>query len=128
MECHVPILKEELLAFIGISIAMGVVSLPLIEDYWSTNPILTHPWFRTILLCNRFREILQYIHVADNSNALDQSDHGYDKVWKVPPHLDVVSQWSLELYSPHLQISVDKNMIGTKSGLSFIQYMPNKPV
>ena len=123
-----PIIKEELLAFIGINIAMGVVSLPSIDNYWSTSPILTHPWFRTIMSRNRFREILRYIHVADNSSALDRSDPAYDKLWKVRPLLDIVSQQSLKLYSPHPQISVDESMIGTKSRLSFIQYMPKKPV
>ena len=89
-----PIVKEELLAFIGENIAMGVTSLPSMEGYWSTNPILIHPWFRTILSRNRFREILHFIHVADNSNALDWSwsDHGYDKLWNVCPLLDVVNQ------------------------------------
>ena len=67
-----PIVKEELLAFIGINIAMGVVSLPPIDNYWSTPPILTHPWFHTIVLRNHFREILRYIHVADNSSALEK--------------------------------------------------------
>ena len=98
------------------------------DDYWSTNPILAHPWFHTILSRDRFHEILRYVHVADNSNALDWSDPGYDKLWKVRPLLDVVSQQSLELYTPHPQISVDESMIGTKSRLSFIQYMPKKPV
>ena len=60
--------------------------------------------------------------------ALDRSDPGYDKLWKVRPLLDIVCKRSLELYSPHPQISVDESMIGTKSRLSFIQYMPKKPV
>ena len=100
---------------------MDVVSLPSMDDYWSTNPILAHPWFHTILSHNRFREILRYIHVADNSSALDWCDPGYKKLWKVCPLLDVVSQRSLELYAPHPQISVDESMIGTKCRLSFIQ-------
>ena len=39
-----PIIMEELLAFIGINVAMGVI-----YNYWSTSPILTHPWFCTIM-------------------------------------------------------------------------------
>ena len=35
-----PICKEELMAFIGINIAMGIISLPSLDDYWSTDPIL----------------------------------------------------------------------------------------
>lgn len=44
-----PISKEELMAFVGINIAMGIVSLPTLNDYWSTDPILTHTWFRTVM-------------------------------------------------------------------------------
>ena len=35
-----PVSKEELMAFIGLVIAMGIVSLPSISDYWSTELIL----------------------------------------------------------------------------------------
>ena len=38
-----PITKEELLAFIGVNLAMGVVQLPLADDYWSIDPILARP-------------------------------------------------------------------------------------
>lgn len=123
-----PISKEELMAFIGINIAMGVVSLPSMDDYWSTDPILSHAWFRAVISRNRFREILRYVHVTDNSKALDRSSPNYDKLWKVRPLLDVLSKRCIELYSPHPQISVDESMIGTKCRLSFIQYMPKKPV
>ena len=37
-----PISREELLAFIGINIAMGIVSLPTLNDCWSSDPILAH--------------------------------------------------------------------------------------
>ena len=50
----------------------------------------------------------------------------YDKLWKVHPLLDVVSQRSLELYAPHPQISVDESLIGTKSRLLFIHYYVEK--
>ena len=69
-----PIRMEELLAFIGINIAMDIVSLPSLEDYWSTDPILSHAWFRTIMSRNCFRQILRYVHVADNSTAPTRTD------------------------------------------------------
>ena len=39
-----------------------------------------------------------------------------------------LSSKCLELYNPHSQISIDKSMIGTKCRLSFIQYLPKKPM
>ena len=124
----IPISKEELVAFIGVNIAMGVVSLPNINEYWSSNPIISHPWFRAVFSRDRFFQILRYIHVADNSKALSRTDPNYDKLWKVRYMLNSLSQRCLELYDPHPQLSVDESMIGTKCRLSFIQYLPKKPV
>ena len=124
----IPISKEELIAFIGLNIAMGVISLPKLNDYWSTDIIRSHPWFRSVMPRNRFRQILCYIHVADNSQALRQDDPTYDKLWKVRPMMNFLLSKCNELYAPHPQISVDESMIGTKCRLSFIQYLPQKPV
>ena len=77
---------------------------------------------------DRFRSILRYIHVADNSTAPQRDDPTYDKLWKIHPLLDFLSERCLKLYSPHHQVSIDESMIGTKCRLSFIQYMPKKPV
>lgn len=49
-----PISKEELLAFIGINIAMGIVSLPKNNDYWCTDLIPAYSWFRTITSQKQF--------------------------------------------------------------------------
>ena len=40
----------------------------------------------------------------------------------------LISRCTQLLYDPHPQLSVDESMIGTKCRLSFIQYMPKKPV
>ena len=58
----ISISKEELIAFIGLNIAMGVISLPKLNDYWSTDIIRSHPWFQSVMPRNRFRQILRYIH------------------------------------------------------------------
>ena len=39
------------MAFIGMNIAMDIVSLPKLDQYWSTDPILSHPWFCTVMSC-----------------------------------------------------------------------------
>ena len=71
---------EEMLAFLGMNITMGVVNLHELHMYWSTNPVFEHPWFHTILTRNRFKQILCFFHKNDNSI---QSDHKGDKLFKV---------------------------------------------
>ena len=53
---------EELQAFIGLNIAMGLLHLPQVRDYWSTNKILATPWFPPIMSRDRFFKILRYLH------------------------------------------------------------------
>ena len=36
---------EDLMAFIGLNVAMGMLHLPQIKDYWSISHILSTPWF-----------------------------------------------------------------------------------
>ena len=70
----------------------------------------------------------QYIHVVDNTQAPSRSDPNYDKLWKVRLLITALEKNCRKLYSPHQQLPVDESMIGTKCRLSFIEYMPAKPV
>jgi hypothetical protein len=58
---------EELQAFIGLNIAMGVLRLPQLRDYWSTNEILATPWFPSVMSRDRFLLILRYLHLVDST-------------------------------------------------------------
>ena len=48
---------------------MGVIRLREVDDYWSTDSILQHPWFSALMSRTRFRQIHRYFHVADNTLA-----------------------------------------------------------
>ncbi len=41
--------KENNMGYIGLNIAMGVVNLPNIQDYWTREPILQSPWFSIVM-------------------------------------------------------------------------------
>ena len=43
---------EEIMAYIGVVIAMGIVRLPEVSDYWSTSGILQMSWFSSIFSHN----------------------------------------------------------------------------
>ena len=124
----IPFTVSEIVAFVGIVIAMGVVCLPTLHDYWSTDAILSHPWFCAIMSRKRFSELLRYFHVVDNTTEPDRSASGYDKLWKIRLLIELLSENCMKYHSTHPQVSIDESMIGTKCRLSFIQYMPKKPV
>jgi len=117
----------EIAAFIGISIAMGIVNMLRAHYYWSTNPVLNHPWFRTVMPRDRFYLIQKYLHFNDNSLAVNKDHPHHDKLFKIRPVLDIVNETFRLHYSPGMNVSVDEQMIGTKAKLSFIQYLPKKP-
>ena len=58
---------EELQAFIGLNIAMGILRLPQARDYWSTSEILATPWFPSVMARDHFFIILRYLHLIDST-------------------------------------------------------------
>ena len=58
---------EKLMAFLRINIAMGMMHLPQVSDYWSTNKILATPWFSAIMARDRFYTLLRYLHLVDST-------------------------------------------------------------
>ncbi len=118
---------EELQAFIGLHIAMGLLKLPQIKDYWSTNEIISTPWFPAIMPRDRFFMLMRYLHLVDSSKQKKVGEVGYDPLFKVRPLLDHLSAVFPRYYQPARQLSIDEMMIGTRCRISFLQYMPQKP-
>jgi len=74
---------DEILAYLGLHIAMGIVNLPNIKDFWSTEPILQHQWFGSIMCCDRFKQILHYFHCADQTGYIPHGQDGHDPQYKL---------------------------------------------
>ena len=119
--------REEILAYLGMNIAMGIVDLPEHTDYWTQEPMLRSPWFSCVMSLKRFKAISRFLHFADNVLALSRDNPSYDRLWKIRPVIDSIQRQSQKAYTPGKCVSVDESMIGTRGRLSFIQYMPKKP-
>ena len=115
------------MAFIGISIAMGMLHLPRLKDYWSTNTILSTPWFPSVMSRDRFLVILRYLHLVDSSQQRKKGEEGYDPLFKLRPLIDHLNAVYPEYYKPSRQLSIDEMMIGTRCRVAFLQYIPKKP-
>jgi len=118
---------EELQAFIGIHIAMGLLKLPRIQDYWCTNEIISTPWFGAIMPRDRFFKIMHFLHLSDSSSQPKSGQTGYDPLYKVRNLIDHLSAVFPVYYQPSRELSIDEMMIGTRCHVSFLQYMPKKP-
>ncbi|XP_071842966.1 piggyBac transposable element-derived protein 4-like [Apostichopus japonicus] len=122
-----PVTTEEIMAFIGVAIAMGIVHKGELREYWSTTPLLETPWFPSVMSGHRFCMIQRYLHLANNRTASTADGKLCDKLYKVRPLLDSLLTSFPQHYHPGKNLSLDEQMLGTKARCSFIQYMKDKP-
>ena len=115
---------EEMMAFIALSIAMGMLRLPRLKDYWSTNNILSTPWFPSVMSRDRFLVMLRYLHLVDSSQQKKKGEEGYDPLFKIRPLIDHLNAVFPEYYKPSRHLSIDEMMIGTRCRVAFLQYIP----
>ena len=113
-------------SFLGIGLAMGLVRLPSLKDYWSTNPLLATPGIVKGMSRNRFRSILSHLHINDNSQMPRPGSPNFDKLFKLRPLLDKIRLNSQTAYELHQQLAVDEAMVLFKDGSFLRQYMPKK--
>ncbi len=59
------ITREEMVAFVGMLIYMGIARLPQIELYWSTKHDLIRQNISDVMPRIRFEQILAYLHLSD---------------------------------------------------------------
>jgi len=76
---------KEFQAFLGIYIAIGLLCLLQIKDYWSKSEVQATPWFPALMARDRFLAILRYLYLADSSQQKEKSENGYDALYKVRP-------------------------------------------
>ena len=119
---------QELQAYMGFMVLMGIVHLPSIYDYWKKDPIFHYAPIASRISRDRFFELHRYLHFADNSCLHPPGHPQYDKVGKVKPILTRLAQIFRTVYTPQMSVSVDEAMIRFKGRSTLKQYMPKKPI
>ena len=75
--------RKDILAYIGLNIAMRIVDLPDITEYWTKEPMLQSSWFPSVMSLKKFQAISHFLYFADNSAAPSRDDPTYDPLWKI---------------------------------------------
>ena len=70
----------ELLAYIGLVIAMSLHPLHSIRDYWSTDWVLGVPTLARIMSRGRFEIITRFLHLNDNTSMPARGSPTFDKL------------------------------------------------
>ncbi|VDI04490.1 Hypothetical predicted protein [Mytilus galloprovincialis] len=125
-----PVSKQELSAFFGLLLAMGIVRKPSYASYWENgnkNALTYTPNFPQIMSRNRFQEILRFLHCNDNALAVERGQAGYDPLHKVA---NIIEEFFNRTFEENYRLSqnvcIDERMIGFKGRHFLKQYIANK--
>ena len=119
---------EELCAYMGFMILMGIVKLPKLTDYWNKDAVYYYSPVASKITRDRFLELNRYLHFADNLTLRPPQSPGYDKLGKVRPIINMIGDRFAAVCTPGLEISIDEAMMPFKGRSSLKQFIPNKPV
>lgn len=124
MHNWVPTTVAEMKNFIAIIGWMGIVRLPRISDYWSTNDVFSIPFARNLMPRNRFELLLKFWHFADN-NAFDP-ERDNNRLYKIDSIVEMFISNFQESYKPGNSVCIDESMIHSRNRIGFRQYIPGK--
>ena len=110
------------------NLAKGVANLPYISDNWTRESMLRIPWFPSVMSHRTLTAITRFLHFANNTTALTHDDPSYDRLRTVRKVIEILQRRFQELYTPGMCVSIDESMIGSRARLSFLQYLPKKPM
>ena len=119
---------DEIRAYFGFMILMGINRLPEIRDYWSTNQLLHYSPIANRISRDRFEEITRYLHFVDNTFLSARGEPNFSRLQKIQPILTTIRERLSSTYAPHCQVSVDEAMVPFKGRSTMKQYMPIKPI
>jgi len=117
--------RDEILAFIGLFILMGVVYKPRIHVYWSTDAIYQTDIFSNVMSRDRYMLLLRFLHF-ENNQSVDVSDPNRDKLWKIRELTDLVRRQCKLIYTSARDLCVDESLLLFKRRLGFKQFIKSK--
>ena len=127
-ELHWETNEEEIKAYIGFTLLMGLNRVSDLYDYWSTNTVFHYFPIASRISRKRFLEVKRYLYFVDNTKLIPHGKDGYDKLGKIKPVIEAVREKSIKNFMPHRESSIDEAMIRFKGRSSLKQYLPMKPI
>ncbi|CAG2252725.1 unnamed protein product [Mytilus edulis] len=119
--------RDEISAFIGMQILMGINQLPDYSFYWSNNKYLGNQGFKEVMSVKRYEKLNQYIHCNDIETDVPVDQPGHDKLHKIRPLIDSSLQNFAARYNPNKNQAIDEAMVAYKGRSVAKQYIPSKP-
>ena len=83
---------NDMKAFLAMIVAMGLVNQEYLQDYWSTDEVLSTPFFSQIMPRDKFLNILTFFHLCDNDRYVPRGQEGYNPEQKLGTVYSVVTE------------------------------------
>jgi len=116
-----PTTAEELYAFLGVHLFMGIDRLPRTEMYWSQT--FGHPLVTSLFSRDRFKQLLRFFRVV----ALDEDAADRNPL----PHVRSLAAKLNAAFAAHAapsqHLTLDEAMVAYKGRSPIKQYIPSKP-
>ena len=101
----------QLRAFLALTLTMGMIKKPAIEDYWSqTNWSINTPVFSSVMSLKRFQLLLRFFHIRDNSTCLPRGDPNYDPLFRIFELIVQLNDTFMNYYTPARDVAVDDRL------------------
>ena len=121
----IPTTRDEMVAFFGLCVLMGIVYKPRLTMYWSTDAVYQTDVFPSIMSRDRFLLLLRFLHFADNS-AVSATQQRRDRMYKLKPIVDMIRDRCKSVYTPGRDLCVDESLLLFKGRLAFKQFIKTK--
>nr|XP_039255711.1 piggyBac transposable element-derived protein 4-like [Styela clava] len=120
---------DEMNAFLGLNILMGIIRLPRQAMYWQKKSwILDIPSFNMIMPRDRFYNIQHHLHFCDEPLAPAEEDPEKDpeKFLKIHGLLALLLPRFQTCYTPGRDLHINETLIPIKGKIGFRKYMDHK--
>lgn len=117
---------QEIKAYIGVLIYMGIFPLPETRDYWF-SPDIECPVIKNCMTFRRYKILTKYFHIVDVRQLKARDDPSYNMLQRVLPLLQILDSFK-DKYNPGRELAIDEAMIPFKGRNIMKQYIKDKPV
>lgn len=86
---------------------IGQIRKNKIDDYWTTDSVISTPFFSKIMTRNRFYQILRFLHFSNNTETIKNAN----KFYKIEPVIKYFLHKFNTIYQPEQELFLDEYII-----------------
>ena len=122
-----PTNSEDIKAFIGIHIIMGLANYPRYHLYWSQDDYFTNYGIKNTMPRRRFQALERYLHINNITKIPKKGEPDFDPLYHVRLIINSCRIQFQKAYTPGRELSIDEGMIAYCGRIAYLQYIPKKP-